>query len=146
MMTPVYRKWARICLFHFLVVSVLGVVLRYKIIFRLPVVQQKLLLYGHSHFAFTGWVSLALFTAMLTMFREQVNKPRPVYFLLFRLGFYSAWGMLLTFPFFGYTWPALIFTTFSILFSYGLAIQVWRDGGNACWPAGVNDWFRMALP
>jgi hypothetical protein len=145
MMTPLYRKWARICLFHFLVVSALGVVLRYKIILPLPAVQQKYLLYGHSHFAFTGWVSLALFTAMLTLFREQSETPHPVYRRLFALGFLSAWGMLLTFPFFGYTWPSLIFTTLAILFSYGLALQVWRDAGTGLWPAGLNNWFRTAL-
>ena len=145
MMTPLYRKWASICLFHFLVVSALGVVLRYKIILPLPAVQQKYLLYGHSHFAFTGWVSLALFTAMLTLFRERYDAPRTVYRRLFALGFFSAWGMLLTFPFFGYTWPSLIFTTMAILFSYGLALQVWRDAGKGLWPAGLNNWFRMAL-
>jgi hypothetical protein len=53
--------------------------------------------------------------------------------------------MLLTFPFFGYTWPSLVFTSLSILFSYGLAIQVWRDGGKGYWPAGLNNWFRTAL-
>jgi hypothetical protein len=144
-MTPDYRTWARICLFHFLIVSALGVVLRYKIILPLPAVQQKFLLYGHSHFAFTGWVSLALLTAMLTLYHGGGRAPAPMYQKLFWLACGSAWGMLLTFPFFGYTWPSLIFATLSIIFSYLLALQVWRDKIIGAWPAGVSRWFLAAV-
>jgi hypothetical protein len=144
-MSPLFRKWARICLFNFLIVSALGMVLRYKIILPLPWVQQKLLLYGHSHFAFAGWVSLALFTATLTLFRQPGDGPAREYRNLFYLGLVSAYGMLLTFPFFGYKLPSFVFSTLSILFSYLLAWRVWRDAARGSIPAGLSKWFRAAL-
>jgi len=144
MMSALFRKWAGICLFNFLVVSALGVVLRYKIILPLPAVEQKFLLYGHSQFAFAGWVSLALFTAMLTLFRHE-GIAAAGYRGLFRLGLAAAWGMLLTFPVWGYHFPSLAFSTLSILFSYLLAWRVWKDSRRGRIPAGIGKWFRAAL-
>lgn len=61
----VQNKWIRIALINLSVVAFLGVVLRYKIAFPLPLVHQKYLLHAHSHFAFTGWVSQALITFLI---------------------------------------------------------------------------------
>ena len=42
------------------IVALLGVIMRYKILYPLPFVDQKKFLHAHSHFAFSGWVTLAL--------------------------------------------------------------------------------------
>ena len=59
------RHWCRISLFNLLVLSLIGVTLRYKIAYYFPYIDQKHLLHGHSHFAFAGWVSMALMVLMV---------------------------------------------------------------------------------
>ena len=44
--------WFRIAVFNLLLAF--GVLLRYKIAYSLPFMQQKHMLHAHSHFAFTG--------------------------------------------------------------------------------------------
>ncbi len=51
------RRWLQISFLNLLIVSLLGVTLRYKIAFSFPYLDQKHLLHGHSHFAFAGWVT-----------------------------------------------------------------------------------------
>ena len=53
-------KWIRICLLNLFLVALLGVVLRYKIAFSLPFIDQRNLLHAHSHFAFAGWISQSI--------------------------------------------------------------------------------------
>ena len=58
-------RWLKISLFNLLIVATLGVILRYKILYYLPFVDQKHLLHGHSHFAFAGWISQALMVLLV---------------------------------------------------------------------------------
>jgi hypothetical protein len=58
------RLWIRIALINFCIVALAGVTLRYKINFPLPFINQKYLLRAHSHFAFDGWVAVALMALM----------------------------------------------------------------------------------
>ena len=53
-----FSKWLRISLFNLMLVAFLGMILRYKILFSLPFLDQKHLLHAHSHFAFSGWVGI----------------------------------------------------------------------------------------
>ncbi|MEO6869824.1 MAG: hypothetical protein ABI168_09280, partial [Ginsengibacter sp.] len=59
------KQWIQIALINFCVVAFAGVVMRYKINFSLPAVNQKYLMHGHSHFAFVGWVAVALMTLIV---------------------------------------------------------------------------------
>ncbi|HEY5405468.1 MAG TPA: hypothetical protein VIJ92_00210, partial [Ginsengibacter sp.] len=54
------QKWIQIAFINLLIVSLLGVIMRYKIAFYLPFIEQKNFLHAHSHFAFTGWVTQIL--------------------------------------------------------------------------------------
>src|SRR6266542_3878829 len=60
-----FDKWIKIPFLNLLIVSFIGVTLRYKIAFPLPFVEQKYLLHAHSHFAFTGWLSQLLMTLIV---------------------------------------------------------------------------------
>src|SRR5579872_7200056 len=60
-----FRRWSALSLLNFVIVSILGILLRYKIAFPWPAVNYKFLLHAHSHFAFSGWLSTALFTAFV---------------------------------------------------------------------------------
>jgi hypothetical protein len=59
------EKWVGIALVNLSIVALLGVLLRCKQLFPLPFIQYKYLLHAHSHFAFGGWISLALLALMI---------------------------------------------------------------------------------
>jgi hypothetical protein len=139
-----YRQWARWALLNLAIVSAAGVLLRCKILFPLPVVDHKNLLHGHSHFAFSGWVSLALFTAIVAVI-SPVNRKKPLYNRLFWLGQLAGYGMLLTFPFTGYKAPSITFSTVAIVFSYLFTAVAWKDMNRSELPAAVTNWFKAAL-
>lgn len=141
-----FRRWAFFSLLNFGVLAAVGVLLRYKIILPLPGVHQKNLLHGHSHFAFSGWVGMALFTGIAwVLYRYHRGIDLKRYQRIFRLGQISAWGMLLTFPFMGYRWPSIAFSTLSVIFSYAFAIRVWKDTRIAGLPGPLRRWFRAAV-
>ena len=59
------HKWLSVAFFNLLLVAALGCILRYKILYSLPFVDQKFFLHAHSHFAFSGWVTQALMALMV---------------------------------------------------------------------------------
>ena len=60
------QKWIGITLINLSIVAILGFTLRSKILFNIPFLDFKHVLHAHSHFAFGGWVSLALFVLLST--------------------------------------------------------------------------------
>ena len=56
--------WFTISLMNLLIVASLGLLLRSKILFPIPFLDYSSVLHGHSHFAFGGWVTLALLSLM----------------------------------------------------------------------------------
>jgi hypothetical protein len=65
------KRWLNISLFNLLIVAAIGTVLRYKIAYALPIVNQKNLLHGHSHFAFSGWVTQTLLVLLVAYLSAQ---------------------------------------------------------------------------
>lgn len=118
--TNFYNKWARFAVGNFVILALLGVLLRYKILFRLPFVEQKHLLHAHSHFAFAGWVSLALYIAVIYVLQPTEKKLRQFEWVLVAQQM-SSFGMLFTFPFTGYDTGSIAFSTASIFVSYAFA-------------------------
>lgn len=119
------QKWSRLAILNFLVLAAVGVILRYKILFPLPWVDHKHLLHGHSHFAFAGWVSLALYVAIIHILQPGEKELKRFSQLLWMQQI-SSYGMLFTFPFMGYAAPSIGFSTFSILISFWFIWLVWR--------------------
>lgn len=121
-----YSKWARFALFNFVVLAAVGVLLRYKILFPLPIVDQKHLLHGHSHFAFAGWVGLALYVAVIYMLQPSAKLLKQLEWLLVAQQM-SSYGMLFTFPFTGYAAGSIGFSTVSIFISYAFTWLVIKE-------------------
>jgi hypothetical protein len=141
-----FRRWAFLSLLNFCILALAGVLLRYKIIFALPMVHQKNLLHAHSHFAFSGWVAMALFTGIAwVLYRHHPTINLVPYRRLFWLGQLSAFGMLFTFPFMGYHWPSISFSTLSVVFSYLFGYRVWKDMSQAALPLPVARWFKASI-
>lgn len=127
-MTVETRKWFRISLLNLAIVAFIGVLLRYKIAFSLPFLDQKFLLHGHSHFAFAGWITQALMTLMVAYVEEkgQTSAFRKYRSLLI-LNLITSYGMVLSFPFQGYGFFSIVFSTLSIFVSYGFAFYFLKD-------------------
>ena len=140
------HKWLRIAFLNLLIVSVLGVILRYKIAFSLPFIDQKNLLHGHSHFAFTGWITQALMFLLIRQLKhdEQCIVIKKYKWILLS-NLLTAFGMLLSFPVEGYGLFSIIFSTLSIFVSYWFAIVFWKDLKLQPIKLLSHKWFKAAV-
>lgn len=140
------KKWLLIAFINLNIVALIGVVLRYKIAFSLPWIDQKHLLHAHSHFAFAGWITQCIMTLMVAYLHEQglQNSLRKYRWLLLS-NLLSAYGMLLSFPFEGYGPISITFSTLSVLVSYFFAFVYWKDLNKLKNPAVSTYWFKSAL-
>lgn len=140
-----FVRWARWSLFNLLIVSSVGLLLRYKIAFSLPIMHQKNLLHAHSHFAFSGWVSLALSICLLEILKYYGQAPTKKYTSLLWIAQFFNYGMLLSFPFGGYTVIAIIFSTGSIFVSYLFAFSFYKDAQKSRMPNWLKNWLLSSL-
>lgn len=140
------RRWLRISLLNLLIVASIGVVLRYKIAFSLPFIDQKFLLHGHSHFAFSGWISQTLMVLLVAYLSKQTrqNKFEAYKWLLFA-HLTAAYGMLFTFPVQGYGFASIAFSTLSVFILYFFSIQYWKDLRRLTQKSISHHWFKAAL-
>lgn len=111
------KTWARIALFNLLLVACLGLLMRLKMLFPLPWIDQRFTLHAHSHFAFSGWISHALLlsvaVAVLGAKFDGILPRRYNRLLAFNL--FCAYGMLVSFLLQGYAAVSITFSTLSIL-------------------------------
>ena len=119
------QLWAKRAFLNFTLLALAGVLLRYKILFPLPLVDQKHLLHAHSHFAFSGWVSLALSISIIHVLKPDQQQQKKFNRILWAQQI-GSFGMLLTFPFMGYAAPSIFFSTLSILVSFWFAAVAWN--------------------
>lgn len=145
-MNKFLRRWIAISFFNLLLVATLGVLMRYKIEFSLPFVQQKFVLHSHSHFAFAGWVTQTLMVLLVhhlsTKNGGQVLKK---YHWLLCANLFTAYGMLVSFILQGYGFFSICFSTLSIFVSYFFAVVYWRGLNRVKEISVGNLWFKAAL-
>jgi hypothetical protein len=140
-----YRKWLSIAIINLLLVALAGVIMRYKIVFSLPFVEQKNLLHAHSHFAFSGWISLALCTLLTMVLGRHLVIDQKKYSRLFIFSQVSSYGMLLTFPFTGYAFLSIFFSTCYIIFSYLFTYAFIKDMNRSTLSFEIKRWFKTGL-
>ena len=138
-------SWIRIAFLSLLLVASLGVLMRYKIAFYLPFIDQKHILHAHSHFAFSGWITQALMILLIYCLSWQKKDFRfSKYKWLLYGNLITAYGMLCSFPFQGYGSVSITFSTLSIIVSYIFAIVYWKDLNTV--QDGISRyWFKAAL-
>ncbi|HVZ97540.1 MAG TPA: hypothetical protein VG847_11735 [Chitinophagaceae bacterium] len=140
------QRWLSFSFFNLLLVAALGCILRYKIAYSLPLVDQKFLLNAHSHFAFSGWVTQSLMTLMVQYLSEKMLTSQfPKYRRILWLNAISAYGMLFTFPFEGYATASIIFSTASLFAGYLFAFTFWKDLRKAANSSVETKFFKAAL-
>lgn len=139
--------WLRLAMFNFLIVGLLGLVMRFKMILPMPWVNQKFLLHSHSHFAFSGWVTHALMVLVLAVISREAGLATQARRLILA-NLVTAYGMLFTFIWQGYAFFSITFSTLSILVSYWFAGFVWKalkTSPGEGWTRLTSKWIRGAL-
>lgn len=145
-MNPPLGRWLQISFFNLALVAFIGIVLRFKIAYSLPFVDQKYLLHGHSHFAFAGWISQALMVLLVAWLggASGCDLFKKYRWLLYA-NLFTAYGMLISFPLQGYGVFSISFSTLSIIVSYIFASRFWRDLNKLPFAAASHHWFKMAV-
>lgn len=138
-------NWIRIAFINLLFVASLGVLMRYKIAFSLPFIDQKHILHAHSHFAFAGWITQALMILLVyCLSLQKTDFSFKKYKWLLLANVLTAYGMLFSFPFQGYGAVSITFSTLSIIVSYVFAVVYWKDLNTVTRSVSVY-WFKAAL-
>lgn len=120
-------KLLQFSLFNFFLLSLTGILLRSYPLFDIPFFLYKNVLHAHSHFAFGGWIMPVLFVLILKYFPELANRiPYRHLKNIAALLLFSAYGMLLSFPFQGYAAVSISFSTLSILAGFYMAFVFWK--------------------
>lgn len=122
-MNPSYFRWAIV---NFVVVSILGILLRYMQLYDLPLLNYQFMLHAHSHFAFSGWMffSIALLIAILCSDDKLTTGFKTILFL----SLVSAYGMLASFSWQGYKPVSICFSTFFVLVTFRFTYLVFKGG------------------
>ncbi len=124
----VLRNWFVWGLVSLTIVALYGFMMRYKILFSLPFLEQKNLLHAHSHFAFTGWVSHVLFTGLAFILWNYLPiEKKKKYPILIAVNWFISLCMLVTFTIQGYGAFSLTFSTLSIVFVVVFTVFYVRD-------------------
>ena len=109
----------KITVFNLLIVSFLGVIMRYKIAFYFPFLEQKHLQEAHSHFAFYGWISSAIYLFIYKILKQTISKKKLTSFYnTIIINLFASYGMLFSFLYSGYYWLSIVFSTVALFCSF----------------------------
>lgn len=140
------RNWIQLSLVNFCVVVLAGVTMRYKINFSLPFVNQKYLMEGHSHFAFIGWVAVALMTLMVRyLIRNNVETNYRKYNWILGIDVIVSYAMFIAFVINGYSVWSITFSNLTILLSYFFIYFYWKDLNKVSEIGFSRSWLKAGL-
>lgn len=140
------RFWLKFSLINLFVVALLGLLMRYKIGFEFPYLNQKSLQLAHSNFAFTGWISHTLMVLLIYTLQNKLAD--------FNFGKYKAaivgnlicsYGMLIFFILQGYGPLSVFFSVMTLAVSFYFAFTFYKDLNRADNKSLFKNWFKGAL-
>ena len=140
--------WIRFSIFNLMLVALLGLLMRYKILFEFPLLDQKSLQHSHSHFAFAGWVTHTLMTLLIAFLQKHdtLNKIAFKKYNLVLIGnLICSYVMLISFIMQGYGAISITFSTLSIFVSYWFAYAFFKDCKQIETSSVATKWFKAAL-
>jgi len=94
-------KWIDLSLLNLCLVALIGLILRSKIVFALPMINYNHLLEAHAHFSFGGWATLLLLALFVKELLPDSAGSRPIYQWFLGAVALLAWGMLISFSIWG---------------------------------------------
>ncbi|MGZ5196796.1 MAG: hypothetical protein ACXWVZ_02490 [Kaistella sp.] len=111
--------WLKFAVFNFFLVALLGVIMRYKILYSFPFLDQKHLQEAHSHFAFYGWITHVLYVLIV----HYISKVNPLvelkkYEYLIAINLVASFAMLGAFIYGGYFWGSIAASATALLTSF----------------------------
>lgn len=140
------KFWLKISLLNLCIVAALGVLMRYKIGFEFPFLDQKKLQHSHSHFAFAGWLSHTLMVLMVYYLQNKiVDFAGNNYKKIIIANLICSYGMLVSFIIQGYGLVSIALSTASILVSYIFAYRFINHLKVLDDDLLVKNWFKAAL-
>ena len=136
----------KLLLFNLMVVAILGCLMRYKIGFDFPFFEQKNLQHAHSHFAFSGWISLCIMFFMVQFLRQYKTGKENLFNGILVAQITVSFGMLFSFGYGGYNTLSIVLSSFSVLTTYIFSIiyikNIWTLPSNE---VKSKKWFVAAL-
>nr|WP_315147922.1 hypothetical protein [uncultured Flavobacterium sp.] len=122
------KFWLKISLLNLCIVASLGLLMRYKIGFEFPYLDQKHLQHSHSHFAFTGWLGHTLMALMVYFIQTKITEFKGnKYKKIIVANLICSYGMLISFIIEGYGLVSIALSTASIVVSYIFAYRFSKD-------------------
>ena len=119
--------WLKLSLVNLAIVALLGFTLRSKILFPIPFIDYRSFLSAHSHFAFSGWVGLALTTLLIYNLLPSQYSSKKFYLWILIIMEVTSLGMAVSFPLQGYGFWSILFSSGYIVTNYVFAIVFIRD-------------------
>lgn len=110
------KNYSTLALAYFFIIAILGVMLRLFPITPISV-NYKFIVHTHSHVALLGWVYTALTTLIYLLYlrNSQINRRFKNIFIFTQI---TIIGMLVSFPFMGYKFFSILFSTLFLIASY----------------------------
>jgi hypothetical protein len=105
--------WIDLSILNLCLVGLVGLILRSKIVFSLPMINYNHLLEAHAHFSFGGWATLLLMALFVKELLPESAGRRPIYQWFLGAVALLSWGMLISFSIWG---SGLISESLSLIF------------------------------
>ena len=120
------KKWIGYAILNLAVVALLGVLLRYKISFSFPIINQQHLLNSHFHFAFNGWAIQMIMTLLMAVIPDLSREQFKKFLFFLKTNFILSYGILISFIIQGYGEISIFFIFGTIVNFYVFGIRYWR--------------------
>jgi len=136
--------WLKFSVLNFFIVAVLGVIMRYKILYSLPFLDQKHLQEAHSHFAFYAWITNALYVLIVIYLGKiNVNIDLKKYQRIIIVNILASFAMLGSFIYGGYFWGSIAASTAALLCTFVFFYFFLKDAATFNDPSKI--WFLAGL-
>jgi hypothetical protein len=139
------RKWRNLALLSFLIVAIIGLLMRYKIAYSFPWLSQKFLQHGHSHFAFSAWITQNLFVFQCAILNRSTNKYSDSSrrrSLLLLLHIILSAGILISFLWSGYSTNSIILSSLVLALQIIIISDIWKL--HQKYPNNGSPWFKAS--
>lgn len=121
-------SWISFCIFNFLIIAVLGTILRIYAIISLDFFAFQHIREAHSHFAFYGWITALIYFFVAKNFQEKYPYiSTKKYYTLMIINQISSYGMLFSFMYSGYFWLSILFSTIALLGNFAYFFFLMKD-------------------
>lgn len=139
------RRWSLVCISNLLIAALIGLAMRYKIVFPFPALDQGNALHAHANFVFSGWVSLTLFSCIVASVLSKIKAQKRIYKFAFYFLELTAIAMLISFLIQGYGDFSICLTILSAAAGCLFVVNIWKDLKSSVAPKIVQLFLKGAM-